>query len=330
MVVAMVKSKKPNEPAKYDPVNKELAAKVLFEDEHVANALREIGVFVVDHDPGNPRISPSMLPEELGSPKDNAFGWIQYVHPDDREWVRAAWEKVFFSEVDVFRNEFRFKSPEMRSYRWVSNVGTVIYRHEDGSCALYIGADRDITEHKRLEEQLAIERDRLSKLVIEDEFLKIPNRRYLQTRQAEYFDSESMDGIGVIVFDIDNFKKINTDYSHKGGDTVLLLVVKAVKKLLRLTDTVARFAGDEFVVIINRATEQATLQRAEALLKAVQDIEAPWEELNISISLGVYHGKPETDESFWDLFDRADEALFEAKEAGRAQVKLFQVAKQDN
>ncbi|MBJ7536261.1 GGDEF domain-containing protein [Marinomonas transparens] len=305
-----------------DVDRKQRTIEVLFNDPMVSAALARVNVFAIDHYPNGRRVSTSLISAEdfAAQPSYDPLMWLNYVHPEDRERVRSAWETIVHGEKDVFEAEYRFLVGE--EYRWIANKGTIVYRTESGQPELYLGADRDITEERRLRQLLEEEREHLAQLVISDDFLSIPNRRYLETKQAQFFCTNGRTPVAVLVLDIDNFKQLNTHLTHHGGDAALQSVVRKIQTCLRDTDILARYGGDEFVLIFPQATAEYAQVTAQGILDAVQGIDLPKvSDMSISVSIGLVHGCPTEGQDFWSYFEDADSLLLQAKKFGKAQVQ---------
>lgn len=127
----------------------------------------------------------------------------------------------------------------------------------------------------------------------------------------------------LVVIDLDHFKRINDEYGHLTGDLVLRTVAQALQKATRKSDSLFRYGGEEFVVLIpNTDVEQAQLA-AERFCQAVRDCEVILEDgtqLALSASVGV--AMCELQDSCIDLFQRADAAMYAAKTAGRNQARM--------
>ena len=296
---------------------------VLFEDSVIAQALTRINVFVIDHYPDGMRITNSIKGEARQSSHD-AFTWIESIHPEDRARVRSEWERVVSGHEDFFESEYRYMI--RGEYRWISIKGSMISRTSDGGPELYIAVDRDITEERRLRQLLEEERARLAQLVIRDEFLSIFNRRYLETKQSHFFRTDGQTPIAVLVLDIDNFKQLNTRLTHHGGDMVLQAVVSAIQTCLGSLDILARYGGDEFVLIFPQSTADYAHNIAQRILDTVSEIDFPTiSDISVSVSIGLVHGSPTEGQDFWHYFEEADALLLLAKKLGKAQVqsKMF-------
>jgi diguanylate cyclase (GGDEF)-like protein len=133
--------------------------------------------------------------------------------------------------------------------------------------------------------------------------------------------ARSHHAVSLILFDLDRFKQINDTYGHQAGDQALLTVVARVKSVLREPDIFARFGGDEFALILPNTSLHRAVTVAERLRVVVNSSSFPYEghELQISLSVGVAAAR--ADDSLETLLERADRALYLAKEQGRNQVR---------
>jgi diguanylate cyclase (GGDEF)-like protein len=129
------------------------------------------------------------------------------------------------------------------------------------------------------------------------------------------------DVVSLILFDMDRFKQVNDTYGHQGGDHVLRTVVARVKPVLREPDIFARFGGDEFALILPNTSLHGAVMVAERLRVVVCSSSLLCEdhELQISLSMGV--AVVHAGDSLETLLERADRALYLAKERGRNQVR---------
>jgi diguanylate cyclase len=124
------------------------------------------------------------------------------------------------------------------------------------------------------------------------------------------------------VLDIDFFKRVNDSYGHKAGDRVLQLVARALRERLRATDFIARFGGEEFVILL----PETNVDNARSVLDSMRGhiAELPFhfrgEPVSVTFSAGLAEFDGDDDED--DVFDRADKALYLAKDSGRDQVLI--------
>ncbi len=127
----------------------------------------------------------------------------------------------------------------------------------------------------------------------------------------------------IMIVDLDKFKAINDNYGHAVGDICLKEVVKKVKTKLRTSDFFARFGGEEFAAILAETDAQGAAEVAEKLREVVEQTEFihKKEKVKVTISIGVTEAGPD-DKSIEPLFERADRALYDAKESGRNRVVI--------
>lgn len=186
----------------------------------------------------------------------------------------------------------------------------------------------DITERQRLEEEVR-------QLAYFDPLTDLPNRRLLQDRFARILLALRREGgHGALLFlDLDNFKPLNDRHGHEVGDQLLVEVAHRLGECVRATDTVARFGGDEFVVLLiglDADLVRAQGQSARIAAKILDGLAAPYllareegmaaVEHHCSASIGVALFGGDADEE--ETFRRADRAMYCAKESGRNRVEI--------
>jgi diguanylate cyclase (GGDEF)-like protein len=147
------------------------------------------------------------------------------------------------------------------------------------------------------------------------------NRKALAARIAELTQQSRISGqpIGVIVGDLDHFKRINDLHGHSTGDAVLKDVAYVLRKQLRAFDLVYRLGGEEFLVLLPGADAEQTARRAERLRVAVAEGSMA-AGVTLTMSFGVSASAPGTEFDYDAVFAAADAALYEAKRRGRDQV----------
>ncbi|MFI1994770.1 diguanylate cyclase [Actinoplanes sp. NPDC020271] len=187
---------------------------------------------------------------------------------------------------------------------------------------VYASLERKVAERT---EALAEANRRLELLTVTDPLTGLPNRRKLTTfLDAEWLRSmRSREPIGVAMVDIDQFKKYNDHYGHQGGDNCLRLVAEALRDSVRVTDLVARYGGEEFCIVMPGANEENAMMVAERACRAVSRLREPHELADdgiVTVSIGVTSANPAGAASPEQLTKLADEALYEAKRAGRNRV----------
>lgn len=161
---------------------------------------------------------------------------------------------------------------------------------------------------------------RLEDLATRDFLTDLVNRRRFFERLASEMSDARVHGtsLSVVMFDIDFFKRINDTFGHDSGDLVLKHTAIRVRELLRRSDCAARFGGEEFMILLRETPIDAAMAVAEAVRAKIADI--PFEQVGtVSASFGVAEWNHEEDAHA--LINRADKALYEAKDGGRNQVR---------
>lgn len=179
-------------------------------------------------------------------------------------------------------------------------------------------------------EKLALElvnvqmRERLRNQAIRDPLTGLFNRRYLdETLKRELHRAQrEHHQVGVIMFDIDHFKKFNDTYGHDGGDTLLRAVGNLLQTYTRHSDIACRYGGEEFTLILPQATLNDTYHRANQFRLHIKKLHVlhngePLRPVTVSIGVAVYPIHGQTDEQ---VMKAADLALYHAKDAGRNRV----------
>ncbi len=185
---------------------------------------------------------------------------------------------------------------------------------EAGVSEGFIIVTRDSTEMKRREEDLRHEADT-------DPLTQLANRRGFDTRADRLLQACAISGApaSVLMIDIDHFKRVNDTHGHDGGDVVLCAVAASLTGHIRSADVLARFGGEEFAILMPGADLGSAADRAEALRVAIADLAvevAPGTVVQVNVSIGVaaYDG------SLDETLQRADAALYVAKNTGRNRV----------
>ncbi|MBN1898517.1 MAG: GGDEF domain-containing protein [Spirochaetes bacterium] len=164
--------------------------------------------------------------------------------------------------------------------------------------------------------------DQVKKASITDPLTKTYNYRYLM----EYLEQEVNrakrinNKFSIIIVDVDDFKMINDKYGHIKGDVVLKMLTKEVKTVIRKMDILARYGGDEFLVVAPKADKENASKLAHRILKASPDIlfeKNKREKLRLSIGLATF---PDDGPNLISLFKAADKRLYKAKQCGKNQV----------
>ncbi|GGC09456.1 hypothetical protein GCM10011352_39810 [Marinobacterium zhoushanense] len=169
---------------------------------------------------------------------------------------------------------------------------------------------------------LIADNQQLRKRVLVDGLTGAASRHFLlsQSRIELQRCARDKQSFSLIVLDVDDFKAVNDRFGHVIGDKALITVCDTVRGSLRATDTLGRYGGDEFVILLPATSLQGALQKAEHLRAEVLQIKLK-QGLKLSCSFGVAEAEPGDD--FAALFNRADQNLYRAKSRGRNQVASF-------
>jgi len=168
----------------------------------------------------------------------------------------------------------------------------------------------------------------LKKLVNIDGLTGLANRRYMDKylRVEIGRSMRNKHELSVILCDVDVFKKYNDTYGHLRGDDCLKSVARAMESTCkRSIDLVARYGGEEFVVILPDTSSENAVVLADQMRQAVEDLneEHSASDLGrVTISMGVYSALPQSKDESEKMLHKADEALYEAKQAGRNRVEV--------
>lgn len=205
--------------------------------------------------------------------------------------------------------------------------------NDQGKIVGYHGITREITRRKLLEDQV-------NHLAFYDSLTNLPNRRLLNDRLTQSMAvSKRNNSYAALVFiDLDNFKPLNDSFGHAAGDLLLIEAANRIKNCIRNMDTVARFGGDEFVVILNAldkdrttatAQVQAIAQKILACLSAPylltlnddsQTVSTVEHHCTASIGVAMFISDESSQD---DILKWADHAMYQAKRAGRNTIKFF-------
>ena len=252
------------------------------------------------------------------------------IHPEDRERVR----KIFFETVRSGvgqRAEFRFVLPDGGVRQMESRSGVI--RDDDGGPFRVVVVSNDITRRKQAEAQIY-------GLAFYDFLTKLPNRCMLSDRlRLAMAATRRSDRYGALMFlDLDNLKPINEAHGYAVGDLLLQEAARRISRCVREIDTVARFGGDEFVVLLNELDhrdDQSTAQACTVAEKIRTRLAEPYvipvrrekgQEVRVdaqcssSIGLILFRSFRDSED---DLLKRAGIAMYRAKDQGRNRIHVY-------
>jgi diguanylate cyclase (GGDEF)-like protein len=248
--------------------------------------------------------------------------WGELIYPDDlARWVQivnCANNKSSVSSGKQY-TEFRVMGGDGK-YRWIGLHHMVIPNSEGIPCR-FVGTCEDIQETRERE-------DEIRRQATHDQLTNLPNRylyndRFLQNIVVARRNSTSL---VLILWDLDGFKWVNDTFGHLAGDRLLVAVSEVMRQYLRESDTLARFGGDEFVMLLSSPQGQEqkvadlTTSRIFAALSKPLDIGT--EKVKIGASCGISFFPCHTTDGE-ELFNLADRALYEAKGTGKNKSVIW-------
>ena len=155
----------------------------------------------------------------------------------------------------------------------------------------------------------------LNRRGFDDEFNKIIS---LIHREEDKRDFSPVKSMGIIMLDVDFFKKVNDKLGHSVGDVVLQTIGSVIRKIFRISDILCRWGGEEFVILLPNLSKSKLMCLAEKLRAQVETLEYEIPKLRTTVSMGVAYVDEQTDlDSF---IKQADLALYKAKETGRNKI----------
>jgi len=179
----------------------------------------------------------------------------------------------------------------------------------------------NLVQNKKIQEQVKKQQEELLKLAMTDQLTELYNRHSLFDLAPKYISDANRHDfpITLLVIDLDFFKAINDTHGHNIGDVALKAIGKVLMANCRAEDFVARFGGEEFVMLLSHCDCDFAKTKAEAVRQAIEDSKPHG--LAVTASIGVAALTEGID--FEGLFEQADKAVYDAKEAGRNQVVFY-------
>lgn len=246
--------------------------------------------------------------------------WFDRVHSDDREQVKMEVDTHVKGLTSHFESEHRILHKD-GSYRWVLTRGLAV-RSKEGAVRM-AGSQTDITERKRAEQQILHD-------AFHDLLTNLPNRTVFMDRlgHALVLCKRRKDySFGLLYLGLDRFKVINDNLGHTAGDQLLTAIARRLEQCLRPGDTLARFAGDEFSLLLDDIEDIRAITRLADQIQ--QQFAAPFpldgQDVFISSSMGIAMGTAEY-ETADSILRNASAAMYRAKELGRGRYEVYDKA----
>ncbi|KAB8181215.1 EAL domain-containing protein [Microbispora catharanthi] len=256
-------------------------------------------------------------------PEDLAFRPIfDYIHPEDLPAVQALLDRMTDEDDDGpeqgggTRISCRFRASD-GTWRPTESVAARHVRDDD----LVLVTIRDLSD------QVAL-RNQVTHLTFHDGVTGLPNRAYFEERARDVLTRRGAGGTAVIFLDLDGFTSVNDSVGHASGDHLLGQAARRLRSAVRADDTLARWGGDEFAVLLEGgasggADAQTAIDLAERLVRAVSNEPFRVADRDVALTASVGVAFAEEDLPPGDLLRNADVAMSRAKELGGRRVEVF-------
>lgn len=251
--------------------------------------------------------------------------WAMRMHPDDRDYVVNFCVAQSQAGVD-HEADYRALTKD-NGYVWIRDVVHVV-RNEQGEVEALIGFMFDISERKKTEEKLLALQKELEALSFKDGLTNIANRRRFDASLELEWDSaiRLRQPLSILLFDIDFFKQYNDLYGHVQGDRCLVDIAQTLSLALDgPRDLVARFGGEEFIVLLPGADASVALKVAERCQRLIQKqaivhAHSPHDQ-RVTVSVGVGTVVPDEHIKPSQFLEQVDQRLYLAKKNGKNRVE---------
>ena len=294
--------------------------------ERRALALTGAGDLIWDWDVSADKVCTSPETEQLlslkrGTLEGPAAGWLDVLHPLDRDRFRAALDSAVELRRGRLNQSFRLRASDGH-YLWFSLKARPVVG-SDGEVVRLVGTLTDVTDFKKAEERLLFD-------AVHDNLTGLPNRELFIDRMEAAFGfarSDPQIRPSVLVIDLDRFKQVNDSVGMAIGDSILLTIARRLARLLKPHDTLARLSGDQFALILLSEKEPArvvafaeTIRRTLRAPIGFNDREIF---LTASIGLALAESQPQRTE---EVLKDAELAMYHAKRIGGDRIEIFKPA----
>ncbi|MDD4977463.1 MAG: bacteriohemerythrin [Gallionella sp.] len=245
--------------------------------------------------------------------------WLAHIHPDDREQVMATLQEELSQHQENFIAEFRMRTKDGH-HRWIQGRGKCVDFDAQGRPRKMIGVNLDIDDRKKMEHKI-------SYLAYHDKLTGLPNRTLFFDRFSHALSQAKRDSsyVALLFADLDGFKQVNDQLGHEAGDEVLKMSAQRLLACVRESDTVVRFGGDEFAIIL--CNLESPNHAAVVAEKLVQAFEMKMSHHNgmescvgLSVGISIFPLHANTMDG---LLSASDQAMYMSKQAGKNTYRLF-------
>ena len=272
-------------------------------------------IWTMDLDGKITYVSPAVERMRGITPEEAMRQSLDEIHPPESAASVADYYRQVFAAIEAGAEPPMFRG-ENEYYRKDGSIMTgelQVIPHLDGSGKVIelIGVTRDISERKVFEAELR-------NLAVTDTLTGVWNRRHgTELLTADLSARRPGQALSLLMLDIDHFKTINDTFGHQAGDHVLIEIASRLRRSLRGSDMVARWGGEEFVVLLRDCALPDALRLAEDIRAAIAEL--PFGAMgSLTVSVGVAEARASEDLTTW--LERADQALYRAKRSGRNEV----------
>ena len=297
------------------------ADRVAFIQQNHIKTLNLLNEAIVDLSPDGNILTASdgwykLVSNHIPRPGSANISLLSFVHELDRHIVQDMLRKVVTAEEKVHSVRFRFNFHNDKEH-WIG--GKFMLENMDASNVCIRGVLRDITDAYLQEKQI-------KHMAMHDALTGLPNRILLDEKMDYALAQAKRNNtlLGLLFIDLDNFKQVNDIHGHKTGDHLLVSVSKIMLRRLRETDTLARWGGDEFVVVLPELKQVTDVREVAESLMSILESELRDESFDAIVTLSIGGAvSPDDADTTESLLVQADKALYFAKEQGRNNVQVY-------
>jgi len=294
--------------------------------ERRALALTGAGDLIWDWDVSADKVCTSPETEQLlslkrGTLEGPAAGWLDVLHPLDRDRFRAALDSAVELRRGRLNQSFRLRASDGH-YLWFSLKARPVVG-SDGEVVRLVGTLTDVTDFKKAEERLLFD-------AVHDNLTGLPNRELFIDRMEAAFGfarSDPQIRPSVLVIDLDRFKQVNDSVGMAVGDSILLTIARRLARLLKPHDTLARLSGDQFALILLSEKEPARIVTFAETMRRTLRAPIGFNDreifLTASIGLALAESQPQRTE---EVLKDAELAMYHAKRIGGDRIEIFKPA----
>ncbi len=301
-----------------------LAQGIVSDSERRALAIVGSGDMVWDWDVPRDRMHTSREAEKLlglkrGVLEGPARDWLDLIHPQDKDRFTTMLDAVIEQRRGRVNMDFRLRAEDGHYHWFLLRARPVV--GTDGEVVRCVGTLLDTTNQRTAEERMLHD-------AVHDNLTGLANRELLQDRLVAAMNRTKAEGAArpaTLLIDIDNFRHINDNYGLSVGDSILLTVARRLTRLLKVQDSIARFYGDQFAIIL--LSEQQPERIAVFADSARKVLRAPIvfgeRELSLSVSIGIAIHDIQSHTTAADVINDAELALYHAKRMGGDRIEPF-------